>query len=235
MPKKLFLSQAAGKDEMTISDYSEKLETHNAAINTYSKEAVKADSKDRRVRKTRTALKHALTTLMLQKNINSISVKELTDLADINRGTFYLHYSDVSDLLSQSEDDLLDELKETLDRFSDSSFKNERTRLFTELYKLTAANADMVRILISENGDIKFLNKLKKLLRDKCLSDWKAALQEEFEHFDAYYAFIVGGCLSLIQYWFSNGMTETAAELAAITTAFLDHNVRPGTKFEKAY
>ena len=220
---------------MIITDYSEKSEASDILPDTDGRGLLKADSKDRRVRKTRAALKHALTTLMLQKNINSISVKELTDLADINRGTFYLHYSDVSDLLSQSEDDLLDELKETLDKFSDSSFKNERTRLFTELYKLTAANADMVRILISENGDIKFLNKLKKLLRDKCLNDWKAALQEESEHFDAYYAFIVGGCLSLIQYWFSNGMKETAAELAAITTAFLDHNVRYNAKFQKAY
>ena len=57
-------------------------------------------------------------------------------------------------------------------------------------------------------------------------NDWKDVLQEEIEHFDAYYAFIVGGCLSLIQYWFSNGMKESPAELAEITTAFLDHNIK---------
>ena len=183
---------------------------------------------DRRVRKTRSALKRALAALMLKKNINSISVKELTELADINRGTFYLHYTDVLDLLSQSEDDLLDDLKETIDRFSNESIKNDPNRVFTELYKLTSANADMVRILISENGDIKFLNKLKKLLRDKCLSDWKETLRRrDLEHFDAYYAFIVGGCLSLIQYWFAGGMKETPEELSEITTSFLNHSFMP--------
>ncbi len=211
---------------MTVLKSGETKDKQNDARPDPARPTSRAASSDRRVRKTMNALKHALSTLMLQKNINSISVKELTDMADINRGTFYLHYSDVSDLLSHSEDDLLDELKETLDRFSDDSFKNEPTRLFTELYKLTAANADMVRILISENGDIKFLNKLKKLLRDKCLNDWKKTLQENLENFDAYYAFIVGGCLSLIQYWFSNDMRETPAELAAITTAFINHNVK---------
>lgn len=186
-----------------------------------------AETGDRRVRKTRTALKSALTTLMKQKNINSISVKELTDLADINRGTFYLHYKDVSDLLSQSEDDLLDELKATVNLYSAETVKNDPAVLFSSLYKLCRANADMVRILVSENGDIKFLNKLKRLMRDKCLNDWSQNLRKSgLEHFDAYYSFIVGGCLSLLQYWFADGMKESPDELAQITAAFINQTLR---------
>ncbi len=186
-----------------------------------------AETGDRRVRKTRTALKSALTTLMKQKNINSISVKELTDLADINRGTFYLHYKDVSDLLSQSEDDLLDELKATVNLYSAETVKNDPAVLFSSLYKLCRANADMVRILVSENGDIKFLNKLKRLMRDKCLNDWSQNLRKSgLEHFDAYYSFIVGGCLSLLQYWFADGMKESPEELAQITAAFINQTLR---------
>lgn len=186
-----------------------------------------AETGDRRVRKTRTALKSALTTLMKRKNINSISVKELTDLADINRGTFYLHYKDVSDLLSQSEDDLLDELKATVNLYSAETVKNDPAILFSSLYKLCRANADMVRILVSENGDIKFLNKLKRLMRDKCLNDWSQNLRKSgLEHFDAYYSFIVGGCLSLLQYWFADGMKESPEELAQITAAFINQTLR---------
>jgi len=186
-----------------------------------------AETGDRRVRKTRTALKSALTTLMKQKNINSISVKELTDLADINRGTFYLHYKDVSDLLSQSEDDLLDELKATVNLYSAETVKNDPAVLFSSLYKLCRANADMVRILVSENGDIKFLTKLKRLMRDKCLNDWSQNLRKSgLEHFDAYYSFIVGGCLSLLQYWFADGMKESPEELAQITAAFINQTLR---------
>ncbi len=46
---------------------------------------------DRRVRRTKRLLLESLTSLMKEKPIKDISVKELTDLADINRGTFYLH------------------------------------------------------------------------------------------------------------------------------------------------
>ena len=52
---------------------------------------------DRRVRRTKRLLLKSLTSLMKEKPIKDISVKELTDLADINRGTFYLHYRDISE------------------------------------------------------------------------------------------------------------------------------------------
>ena len=54
---------------------------------------------DRRVRRTRKILTQALTELLQQKQVNEITVKELTDLADMNRGTFYLYYKDIFDSL----------------------------------------------------------------------------------------------------------------------------------------
>ena len=49
-------------------------------------------STDRRVRKTKKQLRLALMELLAEKSAKSISVRELTERADINRGTFYIHY-----------------------------------------------------------------------------------------------------------------------------------------------
>ena len=65
---------------------------------------------DRRVRKTKRQLRLALMKLMADKSIKDISVRELAAIADINRGTFYIHYKDVYDLLSSLEDELADGL-----------------------------------------------------------------------------------------------------------------------------
>ena len=46
---------------------------------------------DRRVRKTKSQLREALTTLMLKKSFGEITVREISELADVNRGTFYTH------------------------------------------------------------------------------------------------------------------------------------------------
>ena len=58
-------------------------------------------TQDRRIRKTRAVLKSSLLSLMKEKSVKHITVKELCDKADINRGTFYLHYTDVFDMLEQ--------------------------------------------------------------------------------------------------------------------------------------
>ena len=129
------------------------------------------DTMDRRIRKTRAALKGALANLMLVKQVKDISVRELTDLADVNRGTFYLHYKDVFDLLEKTEDDILEEFKETLNEFDEKSVSDDATRFFESVYTLCMKNGDFIRILIGENGDIRFLNSLKELVREKCLNE----------------------------------------------------------------
>ena len=54
---------------------------------------------DRRVRRTRAQLRQALTALLREKDLKDITVRELTDRADVNRGTFYSHYQDVYDMV----------------------------------------------------------------------------------------------------------------------------------------
>lgn len=56
-------------------------------------------SKDKRVLATKKNLLHALITLLEEKSIEEVTVRELTKRAKVNRGTFYLHYEDKHDLL----------------------------------------------------------------------------------------------------------------------------------------
>ena len=185
----------------------------------------RTDIKDRRIRKTRNALKNSLTTLLQEKNVKDISVKELTELADVNRGTFYLHYKDVFDLLEQSELDLLDEFESVFDGVTGKEFVNEPGKIFERIYNMCKDNADFVRVLLSENGDIKFLNSMSSFLKERCLRDWNELIKaSDYKMFDAYFTFLVGGCVSLLQYWFTSGMNQSPKELAKITVDFLERS-----------
>src|SRR5947209_15795423 len=55
--------------------------------------------RDPRIRRTRQALQGALKSLMHKKSIDEISVQDITDLAEVNRATFYDHYTDKFALL----------------------------------------------------------------------------------------------------------------------------------------
>ena len=173
---------------------------------------------DRRIRKTKQQLRQSLTTLLKQKRVQDITVRELAELADINRGTFYLHYRDVFDLLNQIEEELLGELESVLEKYQPGSILPNTVQIFKDVYELVQKNSEIVGILMGDHGEWNFVNRLNQLLRAKCQRDWSEHFRAESpELFDTYYAFIISGCMGLVQYWLENGMKETPGELAELT------------------
>ena len=173
---------------------------------------------DRRVRKTKALLRHCLAELMKTKKINEITVKELTDMSDLNRGTFYLHYRDVYDLLEQTEKELMEDFNRALEKFEPANPLPHTAPFFTEVYSIVKENQDIVAILLGENGDLQFQNRLREVVKGKCLKD----LMEHYRNLDpgnytVLFYFILSGCIGIVQYWLKGGCRETPEELAAIT------------------
>ena len=69
------------------------------------------ETQDRRIKRTKMLLQNALVDLMLEKAVGKISVKELTQKADVNRSTFYLHYLDIYDMLEQMENEFVETIQ----------------------------------------------------------------------------------------------------------------------------
>ena len=69
--------------------------------------SVKTDKADQRTRITKKMIREAFLTLLSGKDIRHITVRELCERAQINRGTFYKYYLDVYDLKEQIENELL--------------------------------------------------------------------------------------------------------------------------------
>ncbi|MGN1116582.1 MAG: TetR/AcrR family transcriptional regulator [Candidatus Ornithomonoglobus sp.] len=71
---------------------------------------------DIRIKRTTESIRNAFIKLRGKKPIEKISVKELSELADINKATFYLHYRDIYDLSETIERTLIDEIFSSIDR-----------------------------------------------------------------------------------------------------------------------
>lgn len=173
---------------------------------------------DRRVRKTRRQLRECLITLLKEKKVQDITVRELTDMADLNRGTFYLHYKDVFDLLEKTEAELQEDFNQLVCKHDAVDLKQRPSVIFNEIYSLVYDNADLIEILLGENGDLNFVNRLKQLIREKCLKDWMEVFRSgNAAAFDAFFSFIVSGCIGLVQYWLHTGLKETPEQMAKLT------------------
>lgn len=177
---------------------------------------------DRRVRRTKTLLLQGLIRLMGEKDIKDISVKELSDLADINRGTFYLHYSDVYDMLSKIEEELFQEFNEILERdlAKESSGPVISRPVLLDLFVFLENNRDLAKVLTGPHGDMAFINRLKELVKEKLRLMMDNA-EHEVEHFDYFYSFMVSGCIGVIECWLNQQSPVSPEEIAGYCSALL--------------
>lgn len=116
---------------------------------------------DRRVKKTEKALAEALSTLLVNKKIQAITIRELTETADVHRSTFYTHYKDIYDLYDQLESNFFRDLNEILSYDPAHSYEELYTRLIDYVY----ANTFYIAYLSSTMVIFRFRRKLNKLLK----------------------------------------------------------------------
>lgn len=175
---------------------------------------------DRRVRRTKALLLQGLIRLMREKDIKDISVKELSDLADINRGTFYLHYSDVYDMLGKIEEELFREFNDILERDLAVSGPVISKPVLLDLFVFLDRNRDLAKVLVGPHGDMAFLNRLKELVKEK-LRIMMDNAEHSVEHFDYFYSFMVSGCIGVIECWLNQESPASPEDIAGYCSALL--------------
>lgn len=176
---------------------------------------------DRRVRRTKKMLTQALTSLLAKKQINEITVKELTDVADINRGTFYLYYRDVYDMLARIEDELFAEFDEIVDPIHFENGTLDSTAVLKDVFDFVYENQEMCRVLLSTNGDMNFLHRLNKVLREKVMRIWSSIPGSREDEFDYRYSFLVFGCAGMLREWVNDGCRESAQSMAEMAESMI--------------
>ena len=172
---------------------------------------------DRRVRRTRKILTQALTELLQRKQANEITVKELTDLADMNRGTFYLYYKDIYDMLEKIKDEMFEKLNAIFELRTGGEVSDQTKPILLDLFRFIGENREMCRVLLSPNGDMNFLHRLNEVLRDKCLQIYLStnpAVNED--EFDYRYSFVLFGCAGIIRAWVGRDCPETPEQMAEL-------------------
>ncbi|WP_125706767.1 TetR/AcrR family transcriptional regulator [Lacticaseibacillus porcinae] len=171
---------------------------------------------DRRVRKTRQALTEAFLALAQQKPEDQISVQELTNLADVGRGTFYLHYQTVQDLADQITADSLQDLLDKFTQAAPVKLDGAYTTWLNGLMQyLTAHKAAFTRIA---------KNPVTPSLHTQLVTGFEAPLPYEA----AVNCFLVNGAIGLIKTWLTQSQTLSQAEVVALLNAQLLASDRNG-------
>ena len=168
---------------------------------------------DRRVNYTKMVLKESLLKLMAVKPIGKIQIKEICALADVNRGTFYTHYSDQFDLLRQVQNEFAAEVTELQDRRLTKGMG--ALEMITELLKYFAEQRAMCKILFDTNDGDALIKRLMNNAYDSFLDGWKQKLKDPSDRrLEMLYVFISNGAAAIVRNWVLGDMRETPREVA---------------------
>jgi len=118
---------------------------------------------DRRTRRTQKLIRDNFIDLMAKKSINEITIQELADRADINRRTFYLHYTDIFDLLGKTEDYVMQHFSKMLKEFEvPANTDIIGSEFFKAVMAYIGENQKMLGVLC-RNPDSQLMEKLIEL------------------------------------------------------------------------
>jgi AcrR family transcriptional regulator len=122
---------------------------------------------DRRVARTRSALRDALDQLIREKGYNSVTVEEITQRAGLGRATFYLHYRDKEDLLLEGLSDLARDRVQLMAEFPLVEWDAEDSPIYLPLllvFQNAVENASLYREVLKGEGRAQVTTRLTNII-----------------------------------------------------------------------
>lgn len=165
---------------------------------------------DRRVAKTKRAIYKAVAELLSEKDINEVTVKDIAELADINRKTFYNHYSDVQQLLEEIENDIAEKFTELLDATDFLQAIHEPATLFDQIYVIISKDLDLNGVLFKMQKNVRLVNKLIDIVSATA----SQYLDKDPVKVGLVVRYIFAGEMAVYQEWFNSNRDLPMPELS---------------------
>ncbi len=170
-------------------------------------------TEDRRVKRTKRVLRECLFNMLEEKSIDDITVKELTEAADVNRSTFYFYYNDIKDMMRQIQDEIFDVFENTVIKPQASFFTiDDFTSYCVRFFEFCKEYEKICKFVVNNDPNNFLAKKIKTSLLEHIpdskkvypLSDPKCYLT----------GFAVSAIWQTVIQWMNDGMKVPADEMA---------------------
>lgn len=192
----------------------------------------KNNKTDRRVQRTRQALRVALLELIKEKDYDSISIEEITERANVGRATFYLHYKDKEDLLLEHFKEMADEMVQLVsqipfadwlpasDEIKGSYDKDEPLLPLVMVFKHIHENSDFYRVLLESENSSRIVERIRNISSQNIVKFAQTKMQNDpipvlYEVPIGFFAsFFSGALLSSVVWWLEEDMQHSPEDVA---------------------
>ena len=163
---------------------------------------------DRRVVKTKRAIKEAFAKLLTQKDINDITISDIAAEANINRKTFYNYYGGIYEVVGEIEDDIVRLIDKEVTGIGFQNSLQSPYLIFEKLTKVINTDTDFFGYLLGMNANVSLESKIADLLKSK----FKLFVLQDVEiserRLNLMAEFIISGMVAVYRRWFNSDRSE---------------------------
>ena len=170
-------------------------------------------TEDKRVRRTKRAIREALLRLILDKPIEQVSTTELCRVADINRNTFYAHYSTPEEAFAEIVEELLCELNRMLDA------DNGEGDVTYEMCR--AIDEDQLRWHSIWHGKSGIIEQAIDICCERALAKWDVTDITSEEEAALFLRFVTRGASGVVGSWLDGGCRMAPEEVSSLINRFV--------------
>lgn len=169
---------------------------------------------DRRVIRTKKAIRNAFAQLLSVKELDDITVKDIAELADINRKTFYSYYSGVHMILEETENEIVEDFEAAIRDLPPDKLVREPYLLFSRLSAIINADIDFYEPLMKVDRSSRLIAKVSEMLKQKVRESYAAFSRVGEETFNIMVDFTFSGLFSVYQSWFNSERRQSIEEIS---------------------
>ena len=168
--------------------------------------------KDLRVIKTKASLQEALINLLQHKELDKISISELCKEANVNRGTFYLHYQNVAGLFEEYFHNMTEDLREAyyepylITNFKIENLSADMVRIFHHVEKYK----QFYKIAFNRKTPMMYYYRLFNTIRNYLKDSIAEIKLENIEFLASYQA---NAIIGLVMQWIQNDFKESPEQM----------------------
>ena len=169
---------------------------------------------DKRIIKTKRAIFNALLDLLVKKDIQDITITDISRVANVNRKTIYTYYKSVNDILEDVEDTLVKSFDCVIETLGPSISVRNFYGIFEKLTEVLTDNLDYFGKVAATDLNLRLGDRIMLILLRKV----KATFIEDkicpLEDVDFVCSYVIYGALSAYKNWYRNGMTIPLKEFS---------------------
>lgn len=159
------------------------------------------ESQDRRVKRTQRLLAQALIALTLEKGYDAVTIRDITERADIGYATFFRHYPDKAALLNEVAEVVMSDLLAMLPPSPDADPATVGTLLFGYI----RAHSAICRVLLGRQGSPHLLARITAAGEERALAEHPSPNESLIPPEIAAHH-LVASTLALVQWWLDHDM-----------------------------